>query len=66
MAGWISALIAFLAVAGQLVNIFLNLKLRNAGLESEKRVLAIVAHTYKLKDVCTAEMAAPARTTWSG
>lgn len=61
MAGWISAVVAFLAIAGQLVNVYLNLKLRNSVLESETRILSEVALTYKRKDVCAAEMSALVR-----
>ncbi len=58
MTGWISVTMGVLAVAGQVANVFLNLKLRNSLLEQEKKILAEVDVTYKRKDVCAAEMQA--------
>lgn len=54
-----SAIIAALAVIGQVINVALNLKLRNAMLESETRIMAKVEERlkeYKRADVCAAEM----------
>jgi hypothetical protein len=51
-----SVIVAAVAVVGQLVNVFLNLKLRAAIAESEMRVLDQVAREYKRQDVCAVEM----------
>jgi hypothetical protein len=51
-----SAIIAGLAVAGQIANVILNLKLRNAILESEQRVLGEVEEKYRTKEMCDAQM----------
>jgi len=56
MGQWVAAMMGGLAVAGQLVNVMLNLKLRASLLESEKRVLGEVAEIYRRADICDAKM----------
>jgi len=56
MAGWVAAIMAVLAVGGQIANYVLNLKLRASLMESEERVLNQVAAVYRRQDVCAAQM----------
>jgi hypothetical protein len=58
MPAWITAVMGVLAFGGQAVNVFLNLKLRNAVLESEKHTLDKVGRDFKRTETCQAEMKA--------
>jgi hypothetical protein len=54
-------LIALLALAGQAVNLYLNLKIRAALLESEKRVMEAVHRDYLPREVFAAVCRHPAK-----
>lgn len=57
MAQWLTALFAAAALAGQVANYVLNLKLQKSLADSENRVRVEMASIYKRQDVCAAEMA---------
>jgi hypothetical protein len=58
MGQWVAAIMAVLAVGGQIANYILNLKIRAGQMESEARLLETVAGLYKRQDVCAVEMEA--------
>jgi hypothetical protein len=54
--GWVLAIVSVLAIAGQGINLLLNLTLRNKVLEMERSVMDRVDAKYKLREVCASEM----------
>jgi hypothetical protein len=59
-AQWLTAICALLAIAGQVWNVVLNLKLRTALLEQEQRIDARIdlkLKDYQRRDICELEMA---------
>jgi hypothetical protein len=49
--GSVTAILGGLAIVGQLVNVYLNLRLRNALLEMREQIMKDVEATYVRKDV---------------
>jgi hypothetical protein len=49
--GSVTAVLGGLAIVGQLVNVYLNLRLRNALLEMREQIMKDVEATYVRKDV---------------
>ena len=56
MTAWAGIAFAVLGVVGQLFNVYLNLKLREAMSDTRDQTLAEVEKVYKRREVCNAEM----------